>query len=383
MLIDIGGGSTEVVVFSAHVEHFARSFKLGSVRLTHRFFSNGRTGRGEVEAACRHVASSVEPARAEVRRHFAKRAVVTSGTGETLARMCRMLESTETPRTMNGSVFTRQQLAEVWRMLLEAGDNDARSRLPGMDPSRADIIVAGAAILDEMAQSFGVKEFVYCDYALREGLLINEMQRLAPGSPDDSRHVALESASKFAMRCDGDFPHALAVARLACALFDELCEHFELDHDDRLHLEIAALLANVGMTVSHARHHLHSYYMIRNADLLGLTDDEIEVVAQVARYHRKSGPKPSHEAFNALSDSEQMKVRLLSAVLRVAIGLDRTHDGRVEDLELDVDDDTITVRVEAPASVNLDLNVYAAEERSGLLADVFDHDVRIVRGSTR
>lgn len=383
MLIDIGGGSTEVVVFSSHVEHFARSFKLGSVRLMHRFFPDGRAARGDVDDARRHIASTIEPARAEVRRHFAKKAVVTSGTGETIARMCRMLESSEPPRTMNGAVFTRQQLSEVWRMLVEAADNDERGRLPGMDPSRADIIVAGATILDEMGRSFGIKEFVYCDYALREGLLINEMQRLAPGAPDDSRHVAIESATKFAMRCDNDFPHALTVARLACALFDQLGEHFELEPSGRLHLEIAALLANVGMTVSHARHHLHSYYMIRNADLLGLTDDEIEIVAQVARYHRKSEPKSSHPQFASLPDGDQVTVRLLSAILRVAIGLDRTHDGRVEDLDVDVDDDTITVHVEAGRSVDLDLNVYAAEERATLLADVFDHDVRFVRAEPR
>lgn len=383
ILVDIGGGSTEVVVFSSHVEHFARSFKLGSVRLTHRFFSSGTPGRGDIDTARRHVESAVEPARAEVRRHFARRAVVTSGTGETIARMCRMLSSDDAPRVMNGAVFTRAQLAEVCRMLAEAADNEARGRLPGMDPTRADIILSGAIIMDEMARSFGVKEFVYCDHALREGLLINEMHRLSPGAPDDSRHVALESATKFAMRCDNDFPHALTVSRLSCALFDQLCAHFELDEDDRILLEIAALLANVGMTVSHAKHHLHSYYMIRNADLLGLTDDEIEVVAQVARYHRKSEPKESHESFVALPAPDQSRVRLLSAVLRVAIGLDRTHDGRVEDVSIDVDDTTITVVAEAPGSVNLDLNIHAAGERASLLSDVFAHKVTFARSPDR
>lgn len=383
ILVDIGGGSTEVVVFSSHVEHFARSFKLGSVRLTHRFFSTGAPSHRVIDTARRHVESTVEPARAEVRRHFARRAVVTSGTGETIARMCRMLDSNEAPRAMNGAVFTRAQLAEVCRMLVEAGDNDSRGRLPGMDPTRADIILAGAVILDEMARSFGVKEFAYCDYALREGLLINEMNRLSPGAPDDSRHVALESATKFATRCDNDFPHALTVSRLACALFDQLCAHFELDEDDRILLEIAALLANVGMTVSHARHHLHSYYMIRNADLLGLTDDEIEVVAQVARYHRKSEPKESHDTFMALPAPDRARVRMLSAVLRVAIGLDRTHDGRVEDVGIDVDDTTITVVVEAAGSVNLDLNLHAAAERASLLADVFAHKVALERRQGR
>jgi exopolyphosphatase/guanosine-5'-triphosphate,3'-diphosphate pyrophosphatase len=378
LLIDIGGGSTEVVVFTSTTEHFARSFKLGSVRLTHRFFPSPQASKSELLEARQFIASSIEPARKGLRRRNPRKAIVTSGTGETLARMCSFLGTGDAPRSMNGATFSRQQLSTVVRAIADAPDIATRSEIPGIDFTRADIILAGAIILEEFATALDVSEFTYCDFALREGLLFNEMQRLTPGGTDDIRHVALASATKFAMRCDDDFPHAQALARLACTLFDQLSKHFELDNNDRLYLETASLLANVGITVSHAKHHLHSYYMIRNADLLGLTDDEIEVIAQIARYHRKGEPKLSHEPFRTLSLQDQNRVRLLSSILRVAIGLDRTHDGRIENVKISVTKTDITITISASQKVDIDLNVYAANERTALLAEVFEHNVVVL-----
>lgn len=378
LLIDIGGGSTEVVVFTSTTEHFARSFKLGSVRLTHRFFPNAQASKSQLLEARQFTASSIEPARKGLRRRNPRKAIVTSGTGETLARMCSFLGSGDAPRSMNGATFTRQQLQTVVRAIAEAPDVASRSEIPGIDSTRADIILAGAIILEEFAISLDITEFTYCDFALREGLLFNEMQRLSPGGSDDIRHVALASATKLAMRCDDDFSHAQSVARLACILFDQLSHHFELDLNDRLYLETASLLANVGITVSHAKHHLHSYYIIRHADLLGLTDDEIEIIAQIARYHRKGEPKLSHEPFGMLSEDDQNRVRLLSSILRVAIGLDRTHDGRIENVKIAVSKEDITISISSSQEVDIELNVYAAHERASLLAEVFDHNVVVV-----
>lgn len=375
LLIDIGGGSTEIVAFTGHEEHFARSFKLGSVRLTHRFFDTPTVSKKDVADARRFVASSIEPSRRQIGRSRADTAVITSGTGETLARMCLLLDSNEPPKSMNGATFTRDQLNEVVRGIAEAKDVSERAALPGMEPTRADIILAGGIILAELAESLGIERFTYCDHALREGLLIKEVNRIAPGAPDDAHHVAVDSALKLTKRCDNDFEHALTISRLSCALFDQLNGHFELDPDDRLYLEIAALLANVGITISHAKHHVHSYYVIRHGDLLGLTDDEIEIVAQVARYHRKSEPKTAHPAFAALSTKDRYRVRLLAAILRVAIGLDRTHDARVDRISIDTDDSTISIEVGSRSGEDLELNVYAANERTQLMAEVFRHDV--------
>jgi exopolyphosphatase/guanosine-5'-triphosphate,3'-diphosphate pyrophosphatase len=168
------------------------------------------------------------------------------------------------------------------------------------------------------------------------------------------------------------------VARLALELFDGLAGRLGLGAEERRWLEAAALLANVGVFVSHARHHLHSYYVIRNSELVGLTDREIEIIAQVARYHRKSAPKADHPEWAALPAADREVVRRLAAILRVAIGLDRTQDGRVKRVTVRPEDGQVVLQVEARRKADLELNLYAAGERRALLGDVLGEKVKLV-----
>lgn len=378
LLIDIGGGSTEVVIADHAHELFARSFKLGAVRLTNRFFSESSRRSSGVDSCADFVGSMVAPAKKEVRRLGHDVAVVSSGTAETIARMTAALRRTADPVSLNGYTFDRAELSRVITALVDAPDTAARASLPGMDPGRADIILAGALILGTLADAFRVETFTFSEYALREGVLLDAARRFSPEIETMTRNVAIESATKLCRRCDEDPAHALTVARLACRLFDQIRGNENPDSRDRLFLELAALTANVGLSVSHARHHLHSYYMVRNADLLGLSDHEIEMVAQVARYHRKSPPKQSHEAFAALSGDDQQRVRLLASILRVAIGLDRSHDGRVLDVDVDTVNGRVVVAARGEPGADLELNVYAANERSPLLSEVLGREVAIV-----
>jgi exopolyphosphatase/guanosine-5'-triphosphate,3'-diphosphate pyrophosphatase len=163
-------------------------------------------------------------------------------------------------------------------------------------------------------------------------------------------------------------------------LFDATAPLHGLDEGCREYLEAAALLANVGLFVSHSQHHLHSYYVIRNSDrLTGLTDTEIEIIAQIARYHRKSAPKPSHREFAALRSEEQGVVRVLAAILRVAIGLDRSHGGRVAGVDVATRGGRLVVTVRPASDADVGLELYAANERKGLLEQVLDRPVTIGR----
>ena len=188
------------------------------------------------------------------------------------------------------------------------------------------------------------------------------------------RDVSRRSIRQLVDRCDDDPAHSIHVARLAVALFDAIPELRALGPSARDFLEAGAMLANVGLVVAHSQHHLHAYYVIRNSELAGLTDNEIEVIAQIARYHRKSEPKQSHEPFAALSADDQRLVRSLAAVLRVAIGLDRRHDGRVA--AACAPSSTIRARSSSrPCAADggdVDLEVFAADERSALLGRVLE-----------
>jgi exopolyphosphatase/guanosine-5'-triphosphate,3'-diphosphate pyrophosphatase len=222
---------------------------------------------------------------------------------------------------------------------------------------------------------------MFSDYALREGLLLDTLRREGVIEFDEDHDAARRSVQQLADRCDDRPEHSQHVAELAGSLFDALKEPLNLQPEWRRFLEFAALLANVGVVVSHAKHHLHTYYLIRNSELMGLTDREVEIVAQVSRYHRKSVPKPEHAEFAALSVADQRIVRCLAAILRVSVGLDRTYDARVKSVSARVTADEVLLTVKPRGKkADISLNLYAANERKGLLADVSTKRVKFVEG---
>jgi exopolyphosphatase/guanosine-5'-triphosphate,3'-diphosphate pyrophosphatase len=385
LLVDIGGGSTELLIGESGEMLAARSLKLGAVRLTDRFFPSGEVNSGAVKECRNHVRSLLAHFQREVSTLGFEVAVASSGTAESVARITRALSGAEPLRTYNCFEFSRDDLDDVVARLVKHRTAAARTRVPGLEAHRADIIVAGALILSTIAGTFDVESFLYSEAALREGVLLDTMSRLRGGSTGSELHhlrdVSRRSINQLVARCDDDPAHSIHVAKLAVALFDAIPELHALGPSAREYLEAGALLANVGLVVAHSQHHLHAYYVIRNSELAGLTDNEIEVIAQIARYHRKSEPKQSHQAFAALSASDRHLVRSLAAVLRVAIGLDRRHDGRVAGVRAAASDgDRLTVAASPADGSDIGLELFAAQERSALLARVLDRDVEVVAG---
>jgi exopolyphosphatase/guanosine-5'-triphosphate,3'-diphosphate pyrophosphatase len=383
LLVDIGGGSTELLIGECGEPLAARSLKIGAVRLTDRFFPGGKVAADSIKACRNHVRSLIEHFHREVTKHGFEVAVASSGTAETVARVAHALTGAEPLRTYNCFEFSRNALDDVVARLVKHRTASARTKVPGLEAHRADIIAAGALILATIAETFDVASFIYSEAALREGVLLDTMSRRRGGGSEvhHLRDVSRRSIHQLVERCDDDPAHSIHVARLAVALFDAIPELRALGRSAREYLEAGALLANVGLVVAHSQHHLHAYYVIRNSELAGLTDNEIEVIAQIARYHRKSEPKQSHQPFAALSASDQRLVSSLAAVLRVAIGLDRRHEGRVADVNaVATDSGPLVITATAADGLDIGLEVFAAGERSALLERVLERDVSIVAG---
>jgi len=381
LLVDIGGGSTEVLVGERGETLAARSFKLGAVRLTDRFFPGGTAKPGDVAACRSYVRSILAGFQREVADLGFDLAVASSGTAETVAVLVGARRGAAPLRTYNLFEFTREELDDVVDALVSHRTSAARARMKGLDPARADIIVAGALVLQSVAAAFGIRRFTFSEGALREGVLLDTIARTSGGELHHLRDVSRRSIEGLAARCDDDPGHSRHVARLALQLYDATQEAHGLAPDCRDYLEAAALLANVGLVISHSKHHLHSYYVIRNSELAGLTDAEIEIIALVARYHRKSSPKPSHAEFERLRPSDQRVVRTLAAILRIAISLDRTHDGRVEGVRAVRRRRRLVVEALPRPGADVGLEVYTANERSGLLADVLGLEVEVAAGA--
>ncbi|GDX14272.1 MAG: Ppx/GppA phosphatase family protein [Ilumatobacteraceae bacterium] len=375
---DIGGGSTEVVVGLDDEVMFARSFKLGAVRLTDRFFA-GTTLHPSAIPSCRSfIRSSLSVVAPEVMELGFEAVATSSGTAETIARIILHTRGASEPKSMNRFEFSADEVRSVVTALQSAPTIDERVKRFGLEPNRADIILAGALILEGVVDVFELKSLMFSDYALREGLLLDTLRREGLIEVDDDHDAARRSVQQLADRCDDRPEHSQHVAELAIQLFEQLEEPLNLQPEWRRYLEFASLLANVGVVVSHAKHHLHSYYLIRNSELMGLTDREVEIIAQVARYHRKSVPKTEHTEFSALSSTDQRIVQHLAGILRIAIGLDRTYDARVKTISVKVSTSELLITAKSRGKKNdISLNLYAANERKGLLADISKRKVKL------
>jgi len=379
LLCDIGGGSTELLVGLRGEVLAARSLKLGAIRLTRRFFDGQLVHPGAVDACRRFVRSTVAPFAREIRSLGVEVAIGSSGTITTLAEMAAVRATGARPRTLSNLVLSRDGLDEVVAELIAAHTPADRAELPGMDPARADIILAGALILEQVLHELDLAEMVISDFALREGVLLDAWQRRHGGSLHHLSDLRRRSVLDLGNAMDEDPAHSAQAARLALRLFDATADRHGLGDDARELLEAAALLSNVGLFLSHAQHHKHSYYVIRSTDrLVGFTDREIERIALVARYHRKSEPKARHPEFAALDREDQRLVRVLAGLLRIAIGLDRNHAARVADVEVAAEDGHLEVRAIPEDGADIGLELYAAGSRKDLLESALGVTVSVV-----
>ncbi len=376
LLVDIGGGSTEFVLGEGTQVLASRSLKLGAIRLTERFGLEGKIKRDAVRDARQYIRSYLTQVRRVVSPIGFDVAIGSSGTIVNVAEMARARRGEPPLRQVSGATFDRDDLAEVVDALLSAKSVEERLAVPGLDPKRADIVVGGALVLEQSFDALDIDEMVVSDFALREGVLLDALRRREQTSIGHLGDLRYESVMHLAALAPAEEKaHAEHATELALELFEQTSTLHELDSSYEEVLEAASLLANVGVLISHDRHHLHSYYVIRNSDVLtGFTDEEVELIAQVARYHRKSAPKGSHREFAALPPTAQHAVRVLAGILRVAVALDRTRNGVVRHVRAEHEKGTLTVHLDHDGDVELE--VYTADARKDLLEQALG--VRVV-----
>ena len=328
VVIDIGGGSTEVALGDAGGATYLESLRLGAIRLSGELPEalSAAPVPGRVYDEMRR---RVQVESARVRRDLAGRRIdVAYGTSGTIRNLASVIV-----RVLRDGVPQREDiitLAELRKIakLLRGLDLEERRRVAGLNPQRADIVVAGAAILDAVMEDLGLREIrAVAECGLREGLVVDHLARLAAADAPDASTVRERSVLQLARACSFDEDHARHVTALALALFDSsgIVGLHRYGPAERELFAHAALLHDIGTFLSYTDHHLHSYYLIRNADLVGFDDGEIAAIAATALFHRKSRPGGRHEAFRGLDRTWRARVRVLSALLRLAEYLDRGH----------------------------------------------------------
>ena len=394
LVFDIGGGSVELVLSAGAGQNRGAliervySLPLGAVVLTERFGGPDAASVRRFDELREHV------------QHVLRKSVGTPplwpqaviGTGGTLTTLGLMSlrespgeHSADNFGKVQGTAVARAQIRHLLEYVRKLPVKD-RPKVPGLGADRADIIVAGLAVVDAVLKHFGANTLKVHEGGIRDGLLLSMVEPAAgPGGGESGRRPdPLKSVRRFAKECNYEAAHSEQVARLAMNIFDGLAPHqsgFKLadgagfDAEARVLLEAAAVLHDVGYLINYARHHKHSYHLIVHADLPGLTTRQVQVIANVARYHRAAEPKAKHGPFARLAPEDQALVRQLSAILRVADGLDRTHRQSVREVALAATPDSVNLTLAADAEPEVD--IWGAVRKSGLFREVFGRVVNV------
>jgi exopolyphosphatase/guanosine-5'-triphosphate,3'-diphosphate pyrophosphatase len=383
LAMDIGGGSTEFVIGRGGELLDAQSLKLGAIRMTERFFAEEPLRPKALAEARAYLQSALIRVQRMVKEQGGfEVAVGSSGTILNVAEMVRAMAGEAPARSRSNLSFTAKELRRLVKELVSHPTAEERADVDALDPKRADIIVGGVLVLEQAFEVLGIDEMVVSDFALKEGVLLDVLSRRHATSLGHLRDLRSESVRHLSMLAPAERLHGEQVADVALQLFEATGTVHGLDPTYEELLEAAGLLSNIGLAVSHDRHHLHSYYLIRNTDqLAGFTDHEIELIAQVARYHRKSAPHTRHPDFARLSEDDQRIVRILAGLLRVAVGLDRSRDGVVRKVSVEVGEEakggrTVQIVLDTGGR-DAELELYSAEVRKDLLEDALDVEVEL------
>lgn len=379
LTIDIGGGSTEYLIGKSGVPEFANSLKLGAIRLKDRFFEKGHVSDKRIAECRQFIQIALTGVREEVLARKFDIAIGSSGTAETLWEMIRLKKRVS---DLSEPVFSRGDLDRIVDDILGAETVEKRAKLPGLDEKRADIIVGGAILLQESFKMLEIERMTFSRYALREGVVFDTLQRQSWRGLNlpDIRRASVDRLSETFQKVS-PVVDSTPTVETALMLHDEILK-IKSDlfaPEDRFLLECSTKLHNVGMAISHGAHHKHSYYIIKNSDLLGFTPLEIEIMALVARYHRKGLPKFSHPEFAGIGKSAQQKVTAMAAVLRIAIGLTRLG-ALIESISLSLSGKTCIVGLKAKSKdQDLSIPIWAARLKSGMLSDLIGLELEFVK----
>jgi exopolyphosphatase/guanosine-5'-triphosphate,3'-diphosphate pyrophosphatase len=376
IIIDIGGGSTELILGDSHEPRSLSSTKVGAVRLTAEYITTDPISHSEFQYLQAYIRGMLERPVEELLAHLEPgeqpRLVGTSGTIESLATIHAREKLGIVPNPLNGYQLSRKDLKELVKRLASMSYAE-RAAFPGMSDRRSEIIVAGALILLEAMMLLGIESLMIGERALREGVIVDWM--LTHGLIEDRLRyqdsVRQRSVLKIAQKYQVNLEYCDRVANLALSLFNQTKGHLHnWDSEEREFLWVAAILHNCGLHISHSSHHKHSYYLIRNGELLGFTETEIEVIANIARYHRRNAPKKKHENYSNLpSKKHRQLVNQLSAILRLAVALDRRQIGAIERVQCEYYPDIRELHLRLQASKpedNCDLELWSLNYEKGV-----------------
>jgi exopolyphosphatase / guanosine-5'-triphosphate,3'-diphosphate pyrophosphatase len=371
LIVDIGGGSVELIVGDAREAYYASSLKLGVLRMLDLYPIGDPISADQRARLAEQLHRTIEVPAAAIRKIGFDVVAMTSGTARAVAELI-PATGAEKPRTV---AFNDVFALEEKLCALRAAE---RLKVPNLDPKRVDSIIPGVILVRSLLEVLHADSYILCEAALREGLVADYALRNGPGIQliDEYPDLRRRSVVRLMRRCNANQVHAEHVARLALDLFRGLRPLHGLANADGELLEFAALLHDIGFHIASSKHHKHGAYLIENADLQGFAAEDVQTLAQTVRYHRKATPKESHAPYAALPQAGKTKVRILAALLRLADGLDRGYAQLVRSVRCRINDKSVEVTLSTGSDAELEL--WGARRKMDLAEEVFDKKFRFI-----
>lgn len=378
LVADVGGGSVEFILGNEEKFFYTASKKIGVSRMTEIFKPADPITQEDIKKLESHYEEQLRDVAQAFAQHRTDTIIGSSGTMENIAQMIAARKGKSVDMTLNEMEFSAQDFKEFYDYFIKLNKKQ-RKKVTGLDTKRIGFINTGVVLVDYLIRKFGIKTIKISSQALREGIVIRYLKKEMIGLPWTGAFADPRRRSVFELlrKTDWHENHSRHVANMALTLFDALQDEMELEDGDRELLEYAAYLHDIGYYISHSKHHKHALYIIRHSDLKGFKEHEIEIIANVARYHRRSTPKKRHGEYWKMSPEIRKRIKKLSGILRVADGLDRSHYQNVKELEVHSENDHIRINIWTEGEPYLE--IWGAERKSQLFKEVTGKKLKIER----
>lgn len=372
LFIDIGGGSTEISLGGERGYSYLHSFRLGAIRLANQYVGNRADEPVTIEQYRQiksHVRDAIIRSVTKLRKERIDCVVGSSGTIMNLAEIA---QKTLPPHVQQAEpVLTATDLQRIVG-ILSSLPLEKRRKVPGINPERADIIIPGAAILDTLMEELGIERVVTTSRGLQDGLLVDYLSRMDAFPLLGELTPRQRSVLQLGRSCGINEAHARTVTALVLELFDsarDLGLH-KYGSRERELLEYSTFLHDIGSFISYTNHHAHSYYIIRNSELLGFDENEIAIMANIARFHRKRTPRKNDPGMEELDGKERDAVRMLATLLRIGEALDRTHTALIQHVRFSHTDSS-AVYLDVVARGDCHLEIWGIEGEKKAFGKIF------------
>jgi exopolyphosphatase/guanosine-5'-triphosphate,3'-diphosphate pyrophosphatase len=367
LFIDIGGGSTEIAIGGERNYHYLESFKIGAIRLSNLYLSGNVANPilpDQYKKIQHHVRDTIIHSIQKIRKQQPELGIGGSGTIMNLAEIAH--KTLHQNGNSGESVLLYKDLCKVIDLLCSL-PLDKRKKIPGMNPDRADIIIPGAAILDLFMKELSLDSITITGRGLQDGLLVDYLSRIDAFPLLGELSPRQRSVLQLGRSCGINEVHARTVTSLVLELFDSAKEQklHAFGEWERSLLEYATFLHDIGSFISYTNHHAHSYYIIKNSELLGFDEKEITFMANIARFHRKKIPRRKDPEILDLDSQEREALKILSTFIRLGESLDRSHAALIQHVRFShIDRESVHLEVIARGDCQLEIWGVEAEKRA-------------------